>query len=672
VRRRWIAISLLLVEPLVPSPAGAQGRRTATPLDFVTLRVASDPQVSPDGRRVAFVVREPGDPRKPDKPGDTNIWIVPADGSDPPRPFAASPAMDASPVWSPDGKYLAFLSDRGAPLAEAQEARSQIYLLRADGGDAEALTTAPGGVEALRWANDGSAIAFTARDGPSEGDRKRDKEKDDRLYLDHEYKYARLFTVTLGDRKIHQITKQDVEVTDFAWSPDAAEFAVRVAPTPRLDDAFLKARLLVLQRESGEILRTLSESPGGNLEWSPDGQTIYFHDLSPQRIVELPAIVPAAGGGVRRMLDGYPGTLWAAKWLPDSKRLVGEAIEGTREYRVQIDVASGTVARGEEAWHGWVCGCRSFGRAGFSVSRDGATVAYLREAADAPADVWVSSTSGPPKRLTTLNPQVAELKLGAARELTWQNPKDGRRIFGVVIFPPDYRPGQLYPTVVQVHGGPEWAWWMGWHGSWHEWGQLLASNGYVVLLPNPRGSDGQGWRFAEANRVDWGGADFQDILAGVDALVAQKIADPERLGIGGWSYGGFMTSWAVSQTSRFKAAVVGAAVTDLFSMYGTTDIPTFLEKYFLGLPYRRRVAYDAHSPMALVQKVRTPALVLHGGADARVPPGQGMEFYQALKRLGVETEMVTYPREPHAFQERAHQLDLLTRVLAWYDRFLKQ
>jgi dipeptidyl aminopeptidase/acylaminoacyl peptidase len=176
----------------------------------------------------------------------------------------------------------------------------------------------------------------------------------------------------------------------------------------------------------------------------------------------------------------------------------------------------------------------------------------------------------------------------------------------------------------------------------------------------------------EANRDDWGGGDFQDIMSGVDYLVDQKIADPARLGIGGWSYGGFMTSWAVTQTRRFKAAVVGAAVTNLFSFDGTTDItPSFLRNYFLNIPFKRRPAYDGHSAMTYLRRCRTPSLVLHGEADERVPVTQGWEFYNGLKMLGVPAEMVTYPREHHGFKERAHQIDLLTRVLAWYDKYLK-
>ena len=251
--------------------------------------------------------------------------------------------------------------------------------------------------------------------------------------------------------------------------------------------------------------------------------------------------------------------------------------------------------------------------------------------------------------------------------------KDGKTIYGVLITPPGFTDGKKYPTIVQIHGGPEWGWWSGWLGSWPDWGQYLASHGYVVLLPNPRGSDGQGWEFAEAVREDWGGMDFQDVMSGVDDLIAKNIADPDHLGIGGWSYGGLTSSWAVTHTDRFsKAAVIGAAVTDLISFAGTSDVtPSFPGVYFDGPFYRHWQLYEAHSPLTFVKNAKTPSLILHGEADPRVPTTQGLEFYNALRMLGVPTELVTFPREPHGINERAHQADLLVRILAWYDGHLK-
>jgi dipeptidyl aminopeptidase/acylaminoacyl peptidase len=283
--------------------------------------------------------------------------------------------------------------------------------------------------------------------------------------------------------------------------------------------------------------------------------------------------------------------------------------------------------------------------------------------------VWTYS-DGRAIALTDTNPQVKEWKLGTEREISWKNSRDGRVIHGILDLPPGYTTGTRSKTIVHVHGGPEEAWTIGWHGNWYNYATMLASHGYAVLLADPRGSEGQGPAFAEANYQDWGGADFQDVMDGVTYLVDQGIADSDRLAIGGWSFGGFMTSWAVTHTDRFKAGMVGAAVTDLYSMAGTTDIsPSFEESYFGELQANRSV-YDARSPVRFLAQCHTPVLVMHGEADERVPISQGEEFYKGLRFLGRTAEMVRYPREPHIFTEREHQIDSLTRILKWYDEHL--
>jgi dipeptidyl aminopeptidase/acylaminoacyl peptidase len=645
--------------------ARPQEKRALQPEDLVDIRSVDDVRISPDGRAVAFVVVEPAsDPKKPEKPRDTNIWNVPADGSQPARPFVTSPKSDTHPRWSPDGRYLAFLSNRGEPIGEEKETKNQLYLIRADGGEAEQLTKLKGGVENLAWSRDGQMIAFTVRDAVSDEEEKKRKEGRDETYVDHDYKFARLWVMNLSDRKPQQVTKQDLEVNGMAWSPDGSELALLVSATPRADDRYWHTKLVVVRRETGEIVRTISEHAGDEVRWSPDGLTLAFEEFTPAVIATWLAVAPAAGGTTRYLLKDYAGTVRRYEWEPDSKHLIAEVNEHTRDKFVRIDVASGAVAPlvAETALAG----------PEFSLSLDSHTIAYEFQATDMPSEVWSYTMGKSPRRLTHLHPQAASWRLGEVKEVSWKNKRDGQTLYGVLITPPEYKPGQAYPTIVEVHGGPEWAWWSGWLGSWHEWAQLLASHGYVVFLPNPRGSTGQGWQFSEANRDDWGGMDFQDIMDGVDYLVEQKIADPIRLGIGGWSYGGFMTSWAVTQTNRFKAAVVGAAVTNLFSFNGTTDItPSFLRNYFINLPFYRRPAYDSHSAMTYLKRCKTPSLVLHGEADERVPVTQGWEFYNGLKMLGVPTEMVVYPREHHGFKERAHQIDLLTRILAWYDKYLK-
>jgi dipeptidyl aminopeptidase/acylaminoacyl peptidase len=642
-----------------------QERHTLMPEDLVDIRAVGEVQISAGGDLVAFVVTEPADPAKPQKPRDTNIWVVPADGSHPARPFAASPKSDTHPRWSPDGRYLAFLSDRGEPVGDEKETKNQVYLMRTDGGEAEQLTHFIGGVADFDWSRDGAMVACTVLDAETDAEQKKHKDGYDENFVDHQYKFARLWVVTLADRKAEQVTRQDLYISSFAWSPDGTELAVRAAATPRNDDVYWQARLLVVRRLTGEIVRTLSANAAGDARWSPDGQAIAFQEYSPTRIGSWLAVVPAAGGMARPLLKDYAGNVRDYRWEADSKHLEVELNERTHDRFLSLDSADGSFAA--------LPAETALSAADFTISQDGRVLAYARGTGDSPPDVWALTVGGRPGKLTNLNPQVKDWRLGAVREISWKSRKDGATIYGVLVTPPDFKPSQAYPTIVEIHGGPEWAWWSGWLGSWHEWAQLLASNGYVVFLPNPRGSTGQGWKFTEANRDDWGGGDFRDVMDGVDSLIDQKIADPNRLGIGGWSYGGFMTSWAVTQTPRFKAAVVGAAVTNLFSFDGTTDItPSFLRNYFLDLPFMRRADYDNHSAMTFLKNCKTPSLILHGEADERVPTSQGWEFYNGLRMLGVPAEMVTYPREHHGFHERAHQVDLLTRIVAWYDKYLKQ
>jgi dipeptidyl aminopeptidase/acylaminoacyl peptidase len=222
-----------------------------------------------------------------------------------------------------------------------------------------------------------------------------------------------------------------------------------------------------------------------------------------------------------------------------------------------------------------------------------------------------------------------------------------------------------------VHGGPEWSWWLGWQASWHDWGQILASNGYAVLLPNPRGSDGYGWKFVGQNRNDWGGGDYNDIMSGIDFLIKEGIADPQRLGIAGWSYGGYLTAWSITQTNRFKAAVMGAAIPNLVSFYGITHAPSVFDAYFNGNLYARKKDYIDRSPINYIRNIKTPTLILHGENDQGVPVSQTKEFYRGIRAMGVESKAVIYPREGHAFKERGHQIDSLKRILDWFDKYLK-
>lgn len=641
--------------------------RAITPEDILSIRELSELRLSPDGKRIAFVVREPGDPKLPLQPRSSNVWIVPSDGSEPPHPALPNLKNATSPRWSPDGQTLAFLSDRGESASVGAEhtvqtvKTVQIYFLR--NGRVERITSVPGGVEQFAWSPDGKMLAFTAREQATKEEQERQAAGYDAIEVDRNFKYNRLWVTNLSDRKAVQVTKQDFEIKEFAWSPKGDELALVVARTLKPEDSLLFS-LVVVKRSTGEVGRTLSKniSLTGGLRWSPDGRLITFYEgPSTKESASWLSVVPADGGQVRSLLKEYQGSVLTLEWAPSSKYLVAQTVEGTRQTLLRVDSANGKTRKLADV-------IQSQGN--FSFSTNGNITAYLAQSPESPSDIWVLTNDAAPRKITDFNPQTVSWRLGKVREVQWKNSKDGLTRRGVLITPPDYKPGQSYPMIVETHPG-DLPWWTGWHGTWWAWGQLFASNGYVVFLPNTRGVTGEGWRLHQTI-ADWGGLAYQDLMDGVDSLVQQKIADPNRLGIGGWSNGGFMTEYTITHTTRFKAAVTLAAHSDFFSLYGTSYLRASLRVSTPDSPHYNRKWYDDHSAITHIRNCRTPTLVIHGINDAGVPVGQGLQFYNGLKDVGVETEMVVYPRERHAIQEYSHQLDLQERILAWFDKHLKR
>lgn len=670
--------------------AGVDVGGPITPVDIMRLHDTRDTQVSPDGRTVLFTVQRQVSTFSPEH---STIWSAPTDGSQPARPFAISAGADGEPRWSPDGRSIAFLSNRKNPLAsgadtdaefkrdaastpeapagtpaeatapsspdEPGEPSRQIWLLPAAGGEAIPRTALPNDVSDLAWSPDGRRIAFLSAD-PATAAEKADKvAKRDWIEVDRVRHVIRLWILDLATRSVRRVSPDAVNVSAMDWSPDGRRLAVRVADTDGINDFFYHSRIAILDPATGRLGAALVEHASQGPKWSPDGRSILTSQiLTPGFIGVSPRIYHLDTGRTDRIADGYPGLLSDLSWSPDGGSVMALSFERTRSKLVQIDAAGRVAALA--AFDGEATG--------LTQSRDGRRLAVALSSPDRPADVWVVA-GGAPRRVSNVNPQVARWRLGAVREISWRSTRDGRTIYGVLVTPPGYVAGAPIKTVVQIHGGPEWAWWSGWLGSWHEWAQMLATHGYAVLLPNPRGSDGQGAAFARAVGNDWGGADYQDVLDGVDMLVAQHVADPARLGIGGWSYGGFMAAWAVTHGPRFKAAVAGAAPSDLAPFARITDTPDFMLGYF-GEVTTHQADYDRASSARRMEGATTPLLVLNGEADTRVPATLGLELYRGLKLRGVPTEMIRYPREPHWFHEPAHQQDVQTRVLSWFDRYL--
>lgn len=657
-------MSTLLSAQVAQPPAPTAPLKNIEPADIVDLRLVSEPQISPDGRQVVYTVtrRIPGADHD-----ETGIWLVPADASRPERPLVlGTPSADRA-RWAPDGRRIAFLSDRENPLSKKDAAAvgdrlHQLWILSLEGGEAQPVTGVDGDIAEFRWSPDGQRIAFLLADRPTQPERERIARKQDAIEVDAHPRPQRVWIYDFRKQSTEVISPPDLHVSMLEWSPDGTRLALRTARTPDINAHWYRSSIAILEVDSRRVSAMLTEqAAAASPVWSPDGQRIAFSEIFRDGIGVQPRIYDLRAGKSKACAEDYPALLSDMQWSKDGRSLFVHTFEKTRTGFARLDPASCAVTHIADAFF--------MGPYGFSLSADGATFAYVGNSSQQPTEVWVMRGKSQ-RAVTNTNPQTSRWNLGAAREISWVSTRDGKTIYGILVTPPNYIAGTPVKAVVQIHGGPEWAWWSGWYGSsWHEWAQMLASHGYAVLMPNPRGSDGQGLEFARAVKGDWGGADFQDVLDGVDTLIKQRVIDAAHLGIGGWSYGGFMSAWAVTHTDRFKAAVVGAAPVDLSSMTLTTDTPDFVPGYF-GDVIANHAAYEAHSAIRMIDRVHTPVLILHGEQDTRVPISQGRQFYIGLRELGRDVQMVTYPREPHWIHEYEHEKDILTRVLSWFDSHL--
>ena len=672
-----------------------QTRRPATFDDVLNLKAIQGATVSPDGTQVIYTVRqwvaEPIDStaaasgrdlaqglRQGRMESRTHVWKVatntpPALASrataDTARQITFGEKGDSQPQFSPDGKFVSFVSARGGT-----EAKSQIYLMPIDGGEAWKLTDAKENVSAYSWAPDSARIAYVSTDPRSADEEANIKRRDDERVFEGDFRYQHAWVVDVSTKQSTRITEGTNYTVQGApsWSPDGKRFVFGAATTPMLRD---NRRDIYLADAGTKQVEKISTNWGNDSSprWSQDGRTIAWV-TEPNTTSPLPDGT-ASSVILQRRLVLYDVTTKAIRdtttaafdteagnpiWTNEGTRVL--FVSGKRAYNEAFayDVTTGAYTQ--------LTSKRTIN--GTSVSKDGRTIALTMDAPDSATEIYVTDPSfANPRRLTNTNPQLVELALGETEVITWKS-SDGVEVEGVLLKPVGFESGKRYPTLVVAHGGPAGAYVNGFRLGGLEGGQVWAGKGWAVFYPNPRGSSNYGEKTLAANVNDWGGGDFKDIMTGVDALVARGIADPDKLAHIGWSYGGYMTAWVITQTTRFKAAMVGAGLTNMWSMYGTNDIPSVLIAYFGGIPNKQTLPlYLDRSAMSHIDKVTTPTLVLHGANDERVPVGQAYELYRGLKDRGKTTELVFYPREGHGIQEYYHQKDRMQRIHDWVTKY---
>jgi dipeptidyl aminopeptidase/acylaminoacyl peptidase len=619
--------------------------------------------ISPDGKQVAWVETLIGKDGAPS--GKTAIYIAAADGKGTARRVKAAASAgsfeEGNVAWSPDGKRIAFLSDA------VKTGQRQLYVMSAAGGPARKLTSVKGFLDKPGWSPDGKTLAVlftenaTRASGPLVAETPMTGEIKDAFYE------QRLAVVDVGTGKLRQISPADTYIYEYDWAPDGLKFAVTAA-LGNGDNNWWIAELYTLDGASG-LMKAVYKPKWqiANPVWSPDGERIAFIEglMSDEALTGGDIFtVTAMGGEAQNVTPEMKASASWVAWTPEKKILFGEYIAGD----AGIAIVDPENKKATTLWRGGetVNTGAVFAGTSVSISHDGQKMAFIRSSYAAPPEIWAGAVNEW-KQITKRN-EGLKRGWGEAKSIQWKN--GGHEIQGWLLYPKDFDGAKKSPLVVMVHGGPSWAASSEWPSP-YDYAAGLAGAGYFVLRPNPRGSYGQGEAFTRANIRAFGEGDFEDILAGVDEAMRVAPIDGNRLGLTGWSYGGFMTMLGVTKTNRFKAAMAGAGISNWQSYYGENLIDQWMIPFFGKSVYDDPEIYAKASALNFIKKAKTPTLILVGDSDGECPTPQSFEFWHALRAQGVETQLVVYEHEGHLFAKPEHQRDVIERTLAWFDAHLK-
>lgn len=648
-----VTLLILFTTSILTSALFSQEKRPMSFVDTINLKRVSGPRLSPNGTQILFTITH-ADWEK--NKFLSHLWRMNVDGTNLVQ-MTNGKDGESGGIWSPDGRHIAFVAKRNK--------ERQIYFLNTKGGEAIEFSDHKGGLNDFSWSPDGKKIYFVANDPLSEEEEKKKKEKDDAFIFENNYQHQHLWVIDIETKEEKRITEGDFTIRSFSLSRDGTETVYLAAPTPLYDDT-LKAEIWIHDlTDSSRQQITHNNIPENSIELSPDNSQILFTADGNEKFEfyhqSTLFLVPAKGGTPKLILPQFKYEISGANWSADGRSIYFTANMGVHSELFSLRLSDLKVEQLTDGKHAI---------RGFDYIPQINKVVYKVNSPQNPGTFWISDLPNfSPRLISDPYPELKEYKLAEYETVQWKS-TDGKMVEGVLIYPVDYQKGNRYPLLAHTHGGPMSSDKLTFDGYAH----ARAGKGYAILKPNYRGSTGYG------NEVlrDMVGHYFlnadDDVLTGVDYLVEQGTADPDKLGTLGWSAGGHMTNWLITQTDRFKAASSGAGASNWISMYAQSDVRIYRTPWFLGDPWHAHSplkAYREHSSIFQVHKAKTPTLIMFGENDRRVPMPQGVEMYRGLKANNVPTELVVFPRTGHGPRELRHVLYKMNKEFQWLEKYIR-